>query len=189
MDQSTLDTLGVFAQFATPVVVAIAGFFINRNLDRSQRREERLRDLEAKLRDERIAAYNTIIEPYIVILASEKGFASLPEYRKYRGKSTTKEEVAIELMGSVQYKRAVIQLVTFGSDTVVRAFNRMMKHSFQSSTIGGDPHEMMLLLGDFLLEIRKNVGNESTTLSQIEMFEGYLKDSEKLQSAGNGKSL
>lgn len=153
MDPTLVEILDVLAPYATTLVVAVAGFFINRNLAQSQRREERIRDLEAKLRNERIAAYNTIIEPYILILSSEDSFKTLPEYRKYRGKSKTKEEAAFELIGSVEYKRAQLQLSLFGSDKVTKAFNQMMQHSFKhaNSTIGRDPHRMLQLFGEFLV--------------------------------------
>jgi hypothetical protein len=43
--------------------------------------------------------------------------------------------------------------------------------------------DMMSLLGQFLLEIRRSTGNESTKLDKWDMLEWFLKDAREFQSS------
>ena len=43
--------------------------------------------------------------------------------------------------------------------------------------------EMMRLLGIFLLEIRRSMGNEATCLSNWQMLEWFMKDARKWRDA------
>lgn len=182
----TLTEIGTLAQIITPILILIAsgiGWVIKRNFEEAQRREERFRDSEAKLRDERIKVYYSIIEPYILILSDDDNILSLPEYKKYKSKKLSKNEIAVEIMRSVNYKRAGLQLVWFGSDEVIKAFNRMMQYSYKNIDGQSDPKELFQHFGNFLLEIRRSVGNEITELNYFDMFEGFFRDADALAAS------
>ena len=206
----TLEEFGVIAQIVTPILLLVAGgvgWLIKRDFERAQRREERLReqaqereenlrdqalqrekrlqDLEAKLRDERIEVYNTIIDPLAILYSKDENLTSQRRFNKHRGKNVPKEEIATEVMLSYEYKLAGFKLALFGSDEVVRAYGRLMQHAFKSANRVGDTensYAFLELMGDFLIEIRRNVGNEETNLDIIEMFEWFVTDIDKVRA-------
>ncbi len=183
MDPFVREILEVFAPYATPIVVAVAGFFINRNLNRSQRRAERTRDLEAKLREDRLEIYRKIIEPYILALSKDEKFYEAQRYKPIRNriKNMSKEAFAHEIVTSVEYREAGFRLALFGSDSVVRSFNSFVQFAAKNKDVGdlqetGKSIESLKVMGEFLLAIRKNVGNEKTNLKYHEMFAGFIHD-------------
>ncbi len=187
MDPSIREFLDVVANFATPIVVAIASIFINRNLVRFQQREQRSRDLEAKLREDRLEIYRKIIEPYILVFSKDEKFYEAQQYRpiKNRIKNMSKEEYAHEIIASVDYREAGFRLALFGSDSVVRSFNSFFQFAAKNKDVddlqkSGKSKESLKLMGEFLLEIRKNVGNEETDLKYHEMFAGFIHDIESI---------
>ncbi len=67
-----------------------------------------------------------------------------------------------------------------GSDGVVKAYNELMQHFYRQgdeSTKAPDHQHTMNLLGGFLLEIRKSMGNESTKLDYLQMLEWFITES------------
>jgi hypothetical protein len=74
-----------------------------------------------------------------------------------------------------------------GSDEVVFAFNELMQH-FYSQDDSPDTSEqnmklMLSLLGNFLLQIRRSMGNESTKLDHWQMLEWFMTDVRKWRNA------
>lgn len=127
---------------------------------------EELRAIEEKLREERRGIYAKILNPYIRILADMKG----------KGPDQALKEIT-----SYDYRKTAFDLNLFGSDEVVRAYNNLMKHTYEAEdTVNRDSKEMMLLWGKLLLEIRKSLGNKKTKLDEIDMLKGMIKDIEKL---------
>lgn len=45
-----------------------------------------------------------------------------------------------------------------------------------------NPKKMMTLFGNFLLEIRKSLGNKRTKLDEFDMLRAMIKDIDRLQS-------
>ena len=67
-----------------------------------------------------------------------------------------------------------------GSDAVVLAYNALVQHFFNS---GSDPAStdknakvMLKLLGTFLLEIRRSMGNDTTSITNVQMLEWFITD-------------
>ena len=122
-------------------------------------RIEELRATEERLREERRKVYAQILEPYIRVFADPKG------------------QQATKTVVSYEYRKTAFELNLFGSDEVVRAYNALMKHFYRMESVEKqDPKEMMRLWGGLLLEIRKSVGNKSTTLDEYDMLRGMIKD-------------
>ncbi len=121
--------------------------------------------------------YNSILEPFIIIFTSEQAFAN---DRKYKGKS--RQEVANEIMLSLEYKQTAFKLALMGDDNVVIAFNNLMQFVYNQLPATVSPENtkyLMKLLGNLLLEIRKGVGNENTCLDNFEILEWLIKDIRK----------
>ena len=125
-------------------------------------RVEELRATEQRLREERRKIYSQILDPYIRLFADLKG----------QGPAQ-----AIKKITSYDYRRTSFDLNLFGSDEVIRAYNALMKHTYEAESTGRqDPKEMMRLWGSLLLEIRKSLGNKKTKLNEIDMLQTMIKD-------------
>jgi hypothetical protein len=130
-------------------------------------RVEELRATEERLREERRKIYSQILDPYIRLFADLKG----------QGPSQ-----AIKKITSYEYrKKTAFDLNLFGSDEVVRAYNALMKHTYEAESTGKqDPKEMMRLWGSLLLEIRRSLGNKKTKLNEFDMLRAMIKDIDNL---------
>lgn len=125
-------------------------------------RVEELRATEQRLREERRKIYSQILDPYIRLFADLKG----------QGPAQ-----AIKKITSYDYRRTSFDLNLFGSDEVIRAYNALMKHTYEAESTGKqDSKEMMRLWGSLLLEIRKSLGNKKTKLNELDMLRAMIKD-------------
>lgn len=181
-----LDYITAIGSIATPLLVLIAsgiGWIITR-------RWEKIRQLEDKMREDRISVYNSILEPFIILFTTDEG---LREKKEYRGKST--HQAAHDKIVSLEYRQAAFKLSLMGSDEVFKAYNNLMQYFYlrearQKETDSSedesflDPKELFSYLGKLLLAIRKSVGNEATTLHHLEMLEFLIKDIKKFQNNG-----
>ena len=164
-----LDYVTAFGAIATPLVVLLltgVGWSI-------RNRQERIFKLEEKLRDNRIENYNRILEPFILFLMPEKAWESDP-----KNKNKNKNEIASRKMLSLAYREEGFKLSLIGTDDVVSAHNAMMQHFFKSDRSSSEEStkQLMRLLGQFLLEIRRSMGNEATKLSNWDMLSWFLTD-------------
>jgi hypothetical protein len=136
--------------------------------------------LEDKLRDDRIAVYNGILEPFIILFTSDEAWQSDP-----KNKGRDRFHIAGQKMISPAYRNSGFRLVLMGSDAVVRAYNDLMQFFFERSqqTVPSeaDIRQMLALLGTFLLEIRRSMGNEATKLDNWGMLEWFLTDARRLR--------
>ena len=124
-------------------------------------RVEELRATEEKLRQERRKIYAEILDPYIRLFADPKG----------QGVNQ-----AIRRITSYEYRKTAFDLNLFGSDEVVRAYNALMKHTYESEERGEqNPKEMLRLWGRLLLEIRRSLGNRKTKLGDLDMLRAMIK--------------
>ncbi|WP_133957310.1 hypothetical protein [Aminivibrio pyruvatiphilus] len=129
-------------------------------------RIEELRAIEEKLREERRKIYGQILDPFIRLLSDLKG----------QGSSN-----ALKQISSYEYRKTAFDLNLFGSDDVVQAYNNLWKYTYEAEkTDCKDPKEMMSLLGNLLLEIRKSLGNKNTMLTEIDMIRWMIKDIDNL---------
>ena len=153
-------------QVVVPPLLMITGGIITWFL---KTKSEELRTIETKLSEQRRKVYDEILEPYIRIFVNFKDSKNMQE--------------ATSKILSYDYRKTAFNLSLFGSDGVVRAYNALMRHFFQAADTGRqDAKTMMYLWGDFLLEIRKSLGNKRTKLKQIEMLEAMIKDINKILS-------
>ncbi len=166
-----LDYLTGIGSIATPIVVLVltaVGWRFRRQLDRRT-------ELEDKLRNDRIEIYNQILEPFVVLLMSD---AAWRLDRSHHGKE--KQDVAMAIMLSLEYRKKAFNLTLVGSDSVVTAYNDLMQYFYSHSDGDGesalDGRSIMSLLGQFLLEIRRSMGNEATKLSNVQMLEWFVTD-------------
>ncbi len=125
-------------------------------------KSEELKTIEKRLHSERREIYSKILVPYIHIFSDLKGNGLT---------------IAMKKITSYEYKKTAFELNLIGSDGVVNAYNQLMQYSFKSEASGEtDSLTMMKKWGQLLLEIRKNLGNKNTTLSEIDMLRGMIKD-------------
>ena len=110
---------------------------------------ERRVALEDKLRDDRIAVYMGILEPFIILFTSDEAWQSDP-----KNKGRDRFHIAGQKMISPAYRNSGFRLVLMGSDAVVRAYNDLMQFFFERSqqTVPSeaDIRQMLALLGTFL---------------------------------------
>ena len=115
-DPTLLDYLSAIGAIATPLLVlglTAVGWLIRHDLERRS-------DLEAKLREDRIAAYNQILEPFIVLLMVDAAWKADP---KNKGKD--KNQLAQQTMLSLDYRRHAFKMSLVGGDNVVKAYNNL----------------------------------------------------------------
>lgn len=191
---NALDIISVIVSAATPILILILtgigwviGDRIKRQTDQErqqfeiqQKNEDHYRQLEESLRPERVDLYNKILEPFIVALTKD---SIISQDKRFRGK--TADGAVNSLVLSLDYKTTSFQLALIGSDSVVRAFNKLMQHLYkntQGNNTSESSERLMKLLGEFLLEIRRSVGNENTELDNLEMLEWLITDIQQYRS-------
>jgi hypothetical protein len=142
--------------FGVPSLLGIGGIFtwyIKSKI-------EELQAIEKKLSEKRRELYIQILDPYIKLFSGVKSKNS--EY------STQK---VIKFITSYEYKKYAFELILFGSDEVVLAFNNMIKlASLTEEEQNNNPMLIIELFGTLLFEIRKSLGNKSTNLKEIIMY-------------------
>lgn len=173
-DKTWLDYLTAIGTISTPILVTIVGGIVWKY---RQSIERKIR-LEEQLRDDRIETYNQILEPFIVIFMSDEAWKS-----NSRNKKKDKFQVAMSQMLSLEYRKTSFRLSLVGSDSVVISYNNLIQYFFEksdtSSSSPSEAREMISLLGSFLLEIRKSMGNEATKIDNWGMLEWFITDARK----------
>jgi hypothetical protein len=126
----------------------------------------RLHELEDKLREDRVSVYNEIVESYLILFIPLSAWQSDP---KNIGKD--KSEVAQQRLMSLQYRKTVFKMSLIGADKVINAYNSLMKSFHPTPPTESDFADK---LGTLLLEIRKSMGNETTSLSNWDVLSCLL---------------
>lgn len=172
-----LDYLTAFGAVATPAFVLILtgiGWKFRKSIDR------RL-ELEDKLREDRINTYNIILEPFTLLMMAQAAW----EHDK-QNKNKNKDDIAIGKLLSLEYRKAASKLSLVANDDVVLAYNELMQFFYaqgdQSAATDEKLKIMLSLLGKFLLEIRKSMGNESTKLDHWQMLEWFMTDVRRIKN-------
>jgi hypothetical protein len=194
IDKNTLETVTAVATVITPVLLAVLGgigWWVKRRVEEGQARQEtrlakqdaqiaRLRELEDKLREDRISTYNALLEPFFLFFTTEAAFAT---DSKYKGQK--KDDLAVQRMLSVEYRQVGFKLSLVANDEVVRAYNRLMQFFYHTEVDSAPIEQKMVrwlaLMGDLLFEIRKSMGNESSALDRWEMIEWFMSDAPKFK--------
>lgn len=151
----------------SPVLITVGGlitwFF-------KSKREDTL-IAEEKTREFKIKTYETLLEPFITVFTF-----TLKENQKQKG---------INKLLSLEYRKAAFNLTTFGSDEVVKSYNKIMQAFFniKSEDYENDDEEyaviMLTYLSDLLLNIRKDLYTKKTNLERSEMLAFMINDIEK----------
>mgnify|MGYP005866673745 CR=1 FL=1 len=141
-----------------PTLLVILGGVISWRI---KHQAEQLKAIEEKLREERRKVYEEILEPYIQIFA-DTGTQGL-------NKATKK-------ITSFNYKKSAISIALFGSDEVIKSWNEMMQHCYQHAEEDDSGKAMLKHFANFMLEVRKSLGNKETELEPYELLRGIIKD-------------
>ena len=187
LEKDLLDTISAIATLVTPFLLlglGGIGWLIQHKLQSTKSQEQaqsaRIRELEDKLREDRLETYNAILKPFFLLFTSEKAFAQDPKY-----KTKNKDELAMSKMLSVEYRETGFRLSLVADDSVVRAYNKLMQYFYQMEKDFRPSEdktcEWIALMGDLLLEIRKSMGNESSKLDRWEMVEWFITDTPTLK--------
>ena len=128
---------------------------------------------------EGIKTYEELLEPFITVFT----FA-LPENEK---------QIGINKLKSLEYRKAGFNLMTFGSDDVVKSYNKIMQAFYTIEAKDLDSEEyaiiMLSLISDLLLNIRKDLYTKTTKLNRSEMLEPMINDIKKYEVIINNRKL
>ena len=177
-ERTWIDYIVAIATIFTPILILVfsaIGWKYRQSIERKT-------SLEDKLRDDRIEIYNQILEPFIILLMSDSAWSS-----DTKNKNKDKFKTATSKMLSLEYRKTSFKLSLIGSDSVVVSFNNLMQY-FYDKEVDSPPstkevREMVALLGSFLLEIRRSMGNESTMIDNWGMVEWFISDARKFRSS------
>ncbi len=180
---TTISLINAIGSIATPILVLIlgaVGWTVRNRIEQARTQEQFWREREEQLREDRIKIYDAVLEPFILAFSR-----TLPKEAKYKNKSNN--EVVSEIMLSLQYRQASFRLALMGSDSVVESYNNLMQFFYENADSPNSTPEtskkMLELLGDFLLEIRRSVGNPNTGLTNYQMLEWMIKDIRRIQDS------
>lgn len=143
-----------------PTLLVILGGIISWTI---QTRVQKLNILKEELRKERIKKYNEIIYP-IVVMYSQRGGGA---------------EKASKIVTSIDYRKAAFDLNFWSSDSVISSYNNLMQFIYKREKRENklsDTKDLLNLLGILLLDIRKDVGNDKTSLKSIDMLRSMISD-------------
>lgn len=161
----------LLSSVAIPMVIFILG-----------NRYTKIRQLEEKLRNDRIEIYNKILEPFLLIFSTEAIIKGSSKYK--RDQEKTGVQLAAEKMLNLDYQDYAFKLNLIGSDKVVKAYNNLMQAYYNLPKNDENGQELIKYMSVLLLEVRKSLGNESTKLHAIEMLEWKISDLRKQKING-----
>ena len=130
-------------------------------------KSEKLKFQREKLIEEKRKNYEKILEPIIRVFVVAKNKAEMAK--------------AIKQIQSYDYKKSAFQLMLFGSDNVVNAYNDYFQYLYKNES-SLDPIVMLNSLGKVILEIRKDLGNDKTALKEFDMLRFMIPDIDKFNS-------
>lgn len=146
-------------QAVLPAILVIIGGIVTWRL---KAKAEGLRAIEEKLRDERSKVYENLLEPYVTIMS--------------KADARTKER-AMKRILSAEYKKISLQVNLIGADPVIIAWNKLLEYT-SSVEKSSDLNNTLVMryFADFLLEVRRNLGNEKTTLKRADILRCFVSD-------------
>lgn len=181
---TTADWITAIAALITPILVSILtgiGWMIQKRLEQARTQQKQQYEQQEKLHADRLKIYDQILEPFIILFTKDEAF----EDKRFKQK--TKMEIVQGKMLSLEYKQASFKLCLFADDSVLRAFNELMQHVFSltgQETSKEAGFRLLGLFGEFLLQIRKGVGNHTSSLTNLEMLEWFVTDIRKYKDFG-----
>ena len=135
---------------------------------------------EEKTRNFKIKTYETLLEPFITVFTF-----TLSDKMKEKG---------INKLLSLEYRKAAFNLMTFGSDEVVKSYNQLMQAFYKLNLESFEEDEeyaiiMLSCFSDLMLNIRKDLYTKHTDLKRSEMIEFMITDIEKYKSKINKMNI
>ena len=187
-EKTLLDTIAAIATLATPVLLAVLstiGWLLKNKIEVSHserdRQQARIRELEDKLREDRIATYNALLDPFFLLFTTEASLATDPKF-----KNKNKNDIAINRMMSFEYRQVGFKLSLVANDEVVRAYNSLMQFFYHTDDdqmpLDQKTSNWIALMATLLLEIRRSMGNQSSKLDRWEMIEWFMRDAHKMKA-------
>jgi hypothetical protein len=161
-----LDILSIFL-----VLLGSGSFFGSIFVVYMQYQLQKRQVLQETLREERRRIYFDVLNPFFML------FSKPPKLSE-----------AVELMQTTTYRKMVFELTIIGSDEVVKAYTKLMQFSYKNDKskamdVSNEKRvkEMLFLIGNLLITMRKDLGDENTKLNEFEMFEHMISDIEKIE--------
>jgi hypothetical protein len=150
----------------TPILLTTGGiisWFIK------AKREDSI-NIESKSREFKIETYKKLLEPFIAALT----FTLSEELKEHE----------INKITTLDYRKTVFDLTTFGSDEVLIIFNKIMQSFFHSDKYKNENGELseeygirlLALISELLLQIRKDIYSSKTNLKRSDMIEFMITD-------------
>ena len=178
-ERDWIDYFQIVANVFTPILIALLGIVVWRYRISMERKIK----LEEKLVDEKMEIYYQVLEPYIVLWSPGVSWNS-------RDDRETNLHVARKALLSPEHVKSTFKLSLIGSDGVVLAFRELRKHLFGMKLDSREPNEAdvkvaLELLGNLILEIRKNMGNRATAIDGWGMIEGLVFEASRIQTKGS----
>lgn len=138
------------------------------------KREESLL-VEERAREYKIKTYETLLEPFIGIFT--------------KNENKNEQEKYFKKLSSLEYRKAGFNLMTFGSDEVIEAYNDLMQHFYNGEssdttniTSEKAPSLWLRLFSILLLSIRKDLYTKNTKLKRSQMLEFIITDIETIRA-------
>jgi hypothetical protein len=178
--ENLLETIRLVITLIASVAIPIVIFTVGNRITN-------LRQLEEKLRNDRIEIYNKILEPFLLIFSTEAIIQGSLKHKNEKPK--TGVELATEKLLNLDYQAYSFKLSLIGSDEVFRAYNNLMQAYFNLNEAVDDNTKMgehlIMYMAVLLLEVRKSLGNDTTKLHALEMLEWKITDLRKKYKMNN----
>lgn len=158
---------GLLTSLLALIVGGLITYFVQRSLHELEAKETRIREAEARLRDDRRQIYLSILEPYTALLSEiSSGAVSSETSRR---------------LEALAHRNATFELKIVGSDEVVRSFNRFARYIMDARLMPNrPPGELVVHWAAFVLAIRRSIGDPDTTLDESDMIVDWVTDIENL---------
>ena len=187
IEKDLLEIISSIATLITPLLLAIIGglgWMIQNKVITSQAKQKaenlRVKELEDKLREDRIETYNLLLEPFFLLFTSDEAAKMDPKFR-----NKNKNDVAITKMLSIEYRKIGFKLSLVATDSVLRAYNELMQFFYHTEqdprTVEVKTSHWIELMATLLFEIRKSMGNEASEINKWEMIEWFMKDAKLMK--------
>ncbi|SFT90853.1 hypothetical protein SAMN04489724_2728 [Algoriphagus locisalis] len=148
-----------FLEIFVPVILPIVSLFIGAYI---QRQRDKLNLEQEAFFQKKRENYFNVISPLVLMISN--------------GSNKREQEKIITKILSNEYRKEVLALSLYGNDEVVKSFNNLFQFIYNRNDIPDYTDIMMPLLGKILLEMRKELGNKSTSLDEYGILEFLIKD-------------
>ena len=116
--------------------------------------------IEEKIWDNKRGAYNIILAPI---------------FKVFTGDDNAKRQ-ALKIIKSPEYISAGFDLVIYGNEQVVKAYNELMQFTYKLELTGGSMTGIMEYYGKLILAIRNDLIDDNVNLNWKDMLRFKIKD-------------